>query len=168
MSKQKRLSWCSTEFWYDRVLDYVARSVQLSKLANWKVAKQNTCGYTTELLSKNYSSIQNEWGEMSLQLRCSVTVWEMAKIVASKDHATEDMMNDRWTLHMGKFKEGKEPLFQPDKKIWDTRYEECRTRFEIGLSLTKSVDKNRMVWNAEYGTEEFWGQWIHPLSMQPK
>ena len=47
-------------------------------------------------------------------------------IVTTKDHAAEEMMKDHWTLHMDKFQEGKEPLFQRTNEFFNTKYQECK------------------------------------------
>src|SRR6218665_933481 len=66
------------------------------------------------------SAVQNECREMPLHLRwLGDSVKEGVKIVTSKDHASTEVMMDHWSLHMDKFQEGKEPLFQRTKEFFD-------------------------------------------------
>src|SRR6218665_119212 len=97
------------------------------------------------------AAVQNECGEMPLHLRwLGDSVKEGVKIVTSKDHAATEVMMDHWTLHMDKFQEGKEPLFQRTREFFFELSEVQgagelvpwkKRRIKIDLSLTKSIDK---------------------------
>ena len=51
---------------------------------------------------------------------------EGVKIITSKDHAAAEVTMDHWTLHMDKFQEGKEPLFQRTNEFFDLNYQKCK------------------------------------------
>lgn len=100
------------------------------------------------------TAVQNECGEMPLHLRwLGDSVKQGVNIVTSKDHVAEDAMKDHWTLHWGKFQDGKQPLLLRTSEFFNTMFQECKGpafqnappwkngRIRVDLSLTRSIDK---------------------------
>lgn len=68
------------------------------------------------------AAVQNECGEMPLHLR-----WLGDSVKESvKDHASEEVIRDQWTLHVDQFQEGQELLFQRAMEFFHMKFQECK------------------------------------------
>jgi len=110
-----------------------------------------SCGAT---VGTPITALQNECGEMPLKLRWhEISLKQAIKILTTKHHPAAPSMADHWTLHRGKYKPGKEPLYNRTKDYINTHYQKCKgptpqhsppwhnTHIKVDTSLTKHINK---------------------------
>jgi len=67
-------------------------------------------------------ALQNECGEMPLRLSWHESSLRQAiKILTTKHHPAASSMTDHWTVHRGKYKSGKEPIYHRTREYINNR-----------------------------------------------